>query len=441
MVDPDSMKSPTVASRKRVNAENLASLGAERLAEILAQAAASRPDLKRRLRMELAAEQGADHLVLEIDRRLASLDASRSKISWRKRPSFVVDLDVLRSLIVERLAGLDAALALDRMWLFMDLARRLGVRVRDRDGAMAEVFARAAADIGGLAAKADPARAGAALVDALVRDPNGWADWLPWLTAAAPRPVLVAALAQLQAREGGMSAWGELTRALADAVGDAGAYRATFSANALRDPSAAAEVAQRLLAAGDVEEAGRLLGAAQAAAPKFTLLAGRGQPVAPDFAWESAWIEYLERSGQGEAAQAARWASFERTLSAERARAFTQRLADFEDVEAENRAFAHAAAHADVDKALAFLMDWPALPEAARLIAARGEAIKVGAETAELWARRLRARQPAAAHSLLRKAAAAAFRRRDFATCDRLTAEADAINDDEPAAPQAPRTK
>jgi hypothetical protein len=72
-------------------------------------------------------------------------------------------------------------------------------------------------------------------------------------------------------------------------------------------------------------------------------------------------------------------------------------------------------------------MDWPALAEAARLIQARGEDIQISHEAAELWAAKLRGRQPAAAHTLLRKAAAAAFRRRDFATCDRLTAEADAI--------------
>lgn len=426
------MKTPTVASLKRVNAENLANLGAERLAEILVQAAASQPDLKRRLRMELAAEQGADHLVVEIDRRLASLDASRGKVSWRKRASFVGDLDILRSLIADRLAALDPTSALDRMWAFMDLARRLGLRVRDRDGALAETFARGAGDIGELAARSDPTQVALSLVDALARDPNSWIDWLPRLTATAPRPVLEAALALLRVREGDVSGWGELTRVLADAVGDAGAYRATFSPNALRDPSAAAEVAQRLLAAGEVEEAGWLLSAAGAAAPKFAPMAARGQPIEPHFDWESAWIDFLEQSGQGEAAQDARWTSFERTLSADRMRAFTQRLPDFEDVEAENRAFAYAAAHADVDKSLAFLMDWPALPEAARLIATRREAIKVGAETAELWARRLQARQPVAAHTLLRKAAAAAFRRRDFATCDRLTAEADAINCDAP---------
>ena len=96
-------------------------------------------------------------------------------------------------------------------------------------------------------------------------------------------------------------------------------------------------------------------------------------------------------------------------------------------MEAEARAFAHAAGHADFQRALAFMMDWPALPEAARMIQARPDDVEVSVEQAELWAAKLRIRYPAAAHLLLRKAAAAAFRRRDFAACDRLTAEADLI--------------
>ena len=109
------MKSPTVASLKKVTPENLAGLGAERLAAILVAVANTRPELKRRLRMELAAEQGADHLAVEIDRRLATLESSRSRVSWRHRPTFVRDLEGLRVLIAVRLAGLDQTGALDRL--------------------------------------------------------------------------------------------------------------------------------------------------------------------------------------------------------------------------------------------------------------------------------------------------------------------------------------
>ena len=73
-------------------------------------------------------------------------------------------------------------------------------------------------------------------------------------------------------------------------------------------------------------------------------------------------------------------------------------------------------------------MDWPALADAGRLIQTRPDEVNVSADQAELWAARLRLRQPTAAHLLLRKAAAMAFRRRDFATSDRLTREAEAID-------------
>jgi hypothetical protein len=411
------MKPPTVASLKKVTPENLARLGAERLAEIVAEAAETRPDLKRRLRMELAAAQGAEHLALELDKRLTTLEGSRGKISWRKRPAFVSDLEILRALIAERLAELDPVAALARMWPFMDLARRLGTRVRDKDGGVAATFDRAAADIGRLLGERGDARAIDGLVDAIARNPAAWADWLPAALASAPKPALEMLLARLRDRQGGSPGWAAILRQVADAGGDVDAYLATFTAQAVRTPAIAAEAAQRLLGAGRVEEAGRLLQAA-----------GKASPAEVDFEWETALIDYLEAAGQAEAAQTARWASFERTLSAERARAFTRRLPDFEDVEAENRAFEHASRHADTGRGLQFLMDWPAFPEAATMIEARADELQVSAEQAEFWAGRLRARQPRAAHTLLRKTAAAAFRRRDFATCDRLTQEADTID-------------
>ena len=415
------MKRPTAASLKKVTPENLAALGVERLAEILVAAAEARPDIKRRLRMELAAEQGAEHLAPEIDRRLASLETSRGKIAWRQRPAFIRDLDGLRLLIVERLAGLDRVAALARLWTFMGVARRVGARVRDKDGSLAAVFDQAAQDLGRLMAQVDAGKAAEGLVEALAHAPAAWAQWLPTVLAQASPDLAAAALRRLSERPGAVVGWVALIRQLADAAGDPGAYRATFSHKELLDPSAAAEVAQRMLAADRLAEAAALL---EASRP----VQGRGKAAEPDVDWESAWIEVLERSGRPDEAQAARWAAFERTLSATRAREFTRRLPDFEDVEAENRAFAYAAAHADFQRALAFLIEWPALAEAAQLILRRPDDIRVTEEEAQLWAAKLRVRQPEAARLLLRRAAAAAFRRGQFAACDRLTAEADTLD-------------
>ena len=408
------VKRPTAASLKKVTPENLAALGAERLAELLASAAEARPDLKRRLRMELAAEQGAEHLGAEIDRRLNTLETSRGKVSWRQRPTFVRDLDGLRGLITGRLAGLDATGALERMWRFMDLQRRLSTRVRDKDGSLAAVFDQAAGDVGALLRKAEEARAAAGLAGAIARHPANWTQWLPRVLQAAPPALAAGALRAISDRGGATAAWMPPIRQLADAAGDADAFAATFSKDALRTPSVAAAAASRLLAAGRVEEAGRALDGAKGAAG--------------DADWEGVRIDYLEATGEREAAQSARWSAFERTLSLELARAFTRRLPEFEDVEAEGRAFEHAARWPEFARGLGFLMEWPALPEAARMIERRaGEAGGVGLQLAELWAGRLRARQPRAAAVLLRAAAAMAARRRDRETSERLTREADEI--------------
>ncbi|MFI4951419.1 MAG: DUF6880 family protein, partial [Caulobacterales bacterium] len=259
------------------------------------------------------------------------------------------------------------------------------------------------------------------LVDSLARNIAGWKTWLPALLAEAPAALAEDALRMTAERQGAMPGWITLIRHLADAAGDVDAFSATYTAEALKTPSVAVEVGRRLLAGDRIEEAGDIL---RAAAPKPGL---RGKPLAPDFDWESLWIDYLDRAGRGEEAQAVRWASFERTLSAERAKAFIGRLPDFDDVEAESRAFEVAARSPDFERGLRFLMEWPALPDAGRMIERRSDDIDVGPEAAELWAAKLRRRYPKAAHLLLRRAAAFAFRRRDFKTCDRLTAEADTI--------------
>ena len=94
---------------------------------------------------------------------------------------------------------------------------------------------------------------------------------------------------------------------------------------------------------------------------------GQGHPGRPTLppSWERASIDVMEAEGRADEAQALRWTMFERDLSAPVLRDYLARLADFDDVEALERAFTYAAAFPDFDTALEFLMDWPALREAA----------------------------------------------------------------------------
>ena len=91
---------------------------------------------------------------------------------------------------------------------------------------------------------------------------------------------------------------------------------------------------------------------------------------------------------------------FERDLSPQPLRDYIARLPDFDDVEALDRAFAHAAAADDFGAAIGFLMDWPAHREAAALILQRRrEAQRPWLQKAD-WAARLVQRYPDAAEAL-----------------------------------------
>jgi hypothetical protein len=169
-------------------------------------------------------------------------------------------------------------------------------------------------------------------------------------------------------------------------------------------PDVAADVARRLLAAGRVAEARAALEAALSPSPlnrRWTF--GRNpKDGAPRLtpAWEAASIDLLDAEGRREEAQTLRWELFERDLSAPVLRDYLARLPDFDDVEALDRAFAHAAAHPDFEAAMRLLMDWPAHREAASLVLARPrEARNVRTMVAD-WASRLAQRHPEAAELL-----------------------------------------
>jgi hypothetical protein len=416
------MKKPSSASLKKVTAENLTGLGVERLAEILVEVAETRTDLKRRLRMELAAGLGAEHLVPEIDKRLNAIETSRGEVTWRQKPAFFRDLDAVRGLIANRLGREEPPAALERLWRFLATRPQTARRVRERGEAFDAIYLRAADDLGRLLAHQDARLSAEALVEAVVAEPSVWVNWLPTVLASATTSMAMIALHLALARNIAAPGWLVAIRHFADAAGDVEAYTATYGPAALATPATAVAIAKRLTEASRIEDAGQAL---RLAAPKP---AGRqGRLAAPDFDWESAWIDHLEASGDAAGAQAIRWASFQRTLDLGRAKAFTSRLSGFDDVEAEAAAIAYAVHHDDFERALAFLMAWPALPEASAMILDRPDDVKLEPERAEAWAGKLRRRFPRAAHFLLRRAAAAAFKRREFKLCDRLTEEADAI--------------
>ena len=118
-------------SRKALNAANLEALGTERLTAILLAVADEQPATKRRLRMELAAEVGSDDLAAELGKHLDATASARGKVNWRKLKALRQDLDLLKSMIVERLGETEPVLAVRLLLQFIRLERGVLARVRD----------------------------------------------------------------------------------------------------------------------------------------------------------------------------------------------------------------------------------------------------------------------------------------------------------------------
>ncbi|WP_184719628.1 DUF6880 family protein [Caulobacter sp.] len=394
-------------SKTTLSEANLVDLGPERLAAILLNLS-SDSHVKRLLRLELFAESNTEGLALEIGKRLATVGKSSSRINWRKRAAFAKDLDLHRTMI-ERLAADDANAALDLMLDLLDMATPTLDRLSQAEGPIGDVFLAARDGIGAIAAGAvpDPIALGDRIAKLLRRD--DYTQFGPVVNVLAPalgkkgqahlRDALEKLLAARTVRDARTAVYKDALRRLADASGDVDAFEATFAPELRKTPLVSAEIARRLLAAGRPEDA---LATLQAGAPSDK--AGRHQSSLEErSAWEEAMLEALEATGHQEEAQKRRWAEFERTLSIPRLRAYLKGLPDFDDVEAEDQAKAVAKRYPQFDRALAFLVSWPDLPAASRLVLNRAGEIHGGDDTLMTEAaRRLEGSYPLAATLLLR---------------------------------------
>ncbi|WP_216906425.1 DUF6880 family protein [Synechococcus sp. CCY 0621] len=387
-----------MASKLTLNAQNLETLGARRLAELLIELSSGNAAAKRQLRLALAAGSSPAEAAREVRKRLASIARSTTYVDWRKRKALVADLDSQRCAITGPIAEASAAEAVELLWRFLDLADGIYERCDDSSGTVGAVFERAIDDLARLAraSQMDPIALGERCLEAVHDNGYGQYDNLITLLAPALGEAGLAYLQQQLAAIGPDVSYSSSTlalQAIADARGDVDAYLATFDARARRQPAIAAEMARRLLAAGRPEQALALLNDADTAGRRWV-----------DEAWEQSRIEALEALGRTEEAQASRWSHFERSLSLDQLRAYLRRLPDFEDVEAEQRALALAADHPSGLQALAFLLQWPAVSEAAALVLRRHS--EWDGESFELFnagAERLAGRHPLAASLLLRR--------------------------------------
>lgn len=418
-----------MASKTTLNAKNLEVLGAARLAELLIEISTGDAAAKRRLRMELAGTGSPGELAKEIRKRLTSIARSQSFIDWRSVRAIAGDLETQRQAIVEKVAKADTTEALELLWRFMALATSIFERSDDGSGTIIGIFHDACEDIGHVAAlaKVNPIAFADRVFDALVVNDYGQYDGLIGIAAPALGP---SGLERLKQRMIDLSnqpvkrpadkdrraiGWGSggtiyedeiaersrlstvslALKDIADAQGDVDSFIGQYDEKTRKVPKIAAEIGKRLLAAGRAEEALAFIDAAEHRESDSWDW--------PDFEWEDARIEVLDALGRPEEAQAARWGCFERSLSADHLRAYLKRLADFDDVEAEEKALDYAQKSQSLIQALFFLVSWPALDRAAALVVLRsGELDGDQYEILPRAANALAAKHPLAAMLVLR---------------------------------------
>lgn len=377
-----------MASKKTLNKENLIALGADHLADIILTVSEGNVEIKRRLRLELAAQTGSDVIATEIGKRIASLRKARSFVDWQKRHDFLKDLDIQRIMIVERVAPSRPELAFDLLWRFMDLAEPVLNRVDDSNGSVGDVFRAGCADLCTIALRAGTEPVALANKVFTVISDNGFGvfDGLTKRITPVLGEIGVAHLKQTlteamnrKAPKSTEKAWrSDMMRyalqEIADTEGDVDAYIRLVPIKSRGVARIEAGIARRLLSAGRTKEA---LEALERGRPKpSTRRSERSDDFlfythASDNEWEDAYIAALDATGQTNAAQELRWQTFEKKLSAVHLRDYLKKLPDFEDIEFEARAMRHVMDFDNFPAALGFLSEWPDQLRTAQLVMTR----------------------------------------------------------------------
>lgn len=382
-----------MAAKTTLNAKNLEALGVARLAELLIEISTGSAANKRKLRLELAGSQGSAEAAREVRKRLSSIQRARTFINWRKVKAVKADLETQRASIA-KIAEDDPEAALDLIWQFLSLADSIFERSDDGNGTLIESFHQACADAGMISQSAKAEALDLAEKTFRAVKDNGYGQYDHLIAQMAPalgnegldhlRTLLTGWLAETHEKpkdeDREVIGWGisgpvyedeiygrhrDLTvrialQEIADAQGDVDAYIAQQPQESRDAPMIAADIATRLTGAGRASEALATLDAVDSEARS-----------APPFEWQQARLEALEALNRADEAQSYRWACFEQSLNEDHLRAFLKRLPDFDDMEAEEKAFSYAQAFPDVHRALGFFMNWPAHGEASKLILAR----------------------------------------------------------------------
>ena len=414
-------------SKKTLNKANLEKLGAPKLAELVMDLVQGSAALQRRARLELSAAQGPKDVAADLRKRFAPLRRSRSYVDWRKQRALVKDLDSLVAQIETVIAPQDATEAFELLWSFLQLAPSIHERTDDSNGSVGDVFRHAVLLIGQVAPRItiNPQTLAERILDAVADAGYGEFDGIIPATAEAlgpeglehlkqitwawadtpPTPAEMAAYERFglssspadSVRRAKDSTSSIILADVADAQGDVDAYMARYTAEQLTYGTIAPGVARRLIDAGRASEAYDILLASMARETDTPFRIFNSN-------LDEVYEECLDRLGKLDELKMHLWTTFEQGLSARALRNYLKLLPDFDDVEAEEKALDRVETYPRLAAAISFLVDWPALDRAARVVLARADKLDGdGYTTLTRAAEAMDARHPLAA-TLMRRA-------------------------------------
>jgi hypothetical protein len=362
-----------MASKKTLNAVNLETLGATRLAELLIEISAGDATAKRRLRLELAGEDGPLEVAKEIKKRLATIARSKSFVDWQNIDDLYDDLDAQRKAIMEFVAEFDPVAALDLMWLFLKLSPSVFERCDDSNGDIGHVFFLACSNLGEIARLRpfDKKNLANHIFEALANNNYGQYSSLleslhkelgnEGLEYLKQKILTIQLLNTPDAKDRFKNYWiKEKLKEIADLQGDIDGFIAQHDEQEKKIPYSATLIAKRLFAVGRYTEAWQIIENTELS------LSGASQEE-----WKSIRIDLLDALDRGEEAQNARWACFEQTLSINHLKNWLKRHDNSDSFDLEEKAFNYAAQFQSCYVAIAFFLSWPALDWLSALIIKR----------------------------------------------------------------------
>jgi hypothetical protein len=380
-----------MAVKSKLNEDVLAKLGVKKLSQIALDEAQHNPGFRRRIAAAVASSKGPDGVAKIIDRRLAGLMRARGFIDWEGNKAFADDLRATVATITEELGRIDPDAAIDRIVRFLGTAQSVFNRVDDSNGRVQEVFHLAADAIPGIADTL-PVKKKVSLLErlhhCLVDDEYGFsADILTHLLPLLSSSSITAWNLRLaeegqstilaQVKDGdsqGRTKFDRLIRlrqAIADHRGDCDAFIALEKGRGTPHLDTFG-IAERLLKTSRYAEAlewVRKPGRHRLRRSSWVDITESADPTGiatPDQVCLE--LSILEAKGDTDEAQTLRWNVFLKSLDTSLLREYVNRLAEFEEFEVLDHAFAHAAAFKDKYRALCLFVSWPRFDLASHLV-------------------------------------------------------------------------